>query len=462
MLTTDQMLVAKALSMPDGYSQVRLQKQLHPKHKEVLNALFSTKQSKVSFLAANSVGKSSSVGTVAILYALEMLNCKVIATSASYVQLIQQLVYNVKQHAHHYPDWQFNENTIKINDKDMFIAISTSGPFRAQGFHADDNNPLFIIIDEAAGIDDKIYEQLIVRNKPTYLLAMGSPLGPEGAFYNIETNPHLYKTFKHFKMNQFDCLKENGYWLEKQDIDAIVESWGGREHPLIKSSVYAEFASSTENGIVSLENLEKCYRNPAIPDYSAGKHVAIDFAAGGAESVIAFRNGNHISIVKAWRDKDTMNTAYAIVDELNKLKREHNITTADVSADADGLGKPIIDRIRELGWSITEFRGNSAPDNVAYKNKITECWLELAKKIRNCSIIIPNDQEFKMQLMSRKQYMHTNGKLALESKEDMASRGVKSPDRADAIAMACGISSPGLLTHIIPYHPKQQTYQGYF
>ena len=54
-------------------------------------------------------------------------------------------------------------------------------------------------------------------------------------------------------------------------------------------------------------------------------------------------------------------------------------------------------------------------------------------------MIIPNDAKLHDQMVTRKRLASTAGRLMAESKKDMAKRGLKSPDRADAVMMAIGI-----------------------
>ena len=51
-------------------------------------------------------------------------------------------------------------------------------------------------------------------------------------------------------------------------------------------------------------------------------------------------------------------------------------------------------------------------------------------------IQIPNDNELKNQLASLKIQYTSDGRIKIESKDDMKKRGLKSPDKADALAIA--------------------------
>jgi len=433
---SDQELLAKVLSIPSGYATVKLGMNLHPKQKAVLDSLFDGNMTRVIARCGNGTGKTSTIITAAIFYALDILHAQVISTSATYRQGVSQLIPTLKSYSGLFPSWRFLDSSITIDGVDKYLFFSTDDEGRFQGFHSKPNQPLLVIADESAAIGENIF-RAIDRCQPTFLLMAGSPLGPEGYFYDAETKPNIYKHFKHFQIKQLDCKKSDGWWIEDRLIEEMVEKWG-QDHPLVLSSVYAEFAMSVENQILSLAELNRCYNNP--PEHVLGlKRVFIDFAAGGDENVIALRVGNQCWLRKCWREKDTMSCAGQIVDELKKIREEISIKDSEIWGDADGLGLPIIHRIRELGWKINEFHGGQPPfDVLNYKNRIAECWLETCKQIRECQIILPNDNELRGQFLTRRQRLNSSGKMELESKKDMTEA---SPDRADAVC--CVMSNLG-------------------
>jgi phage terminase large subunit len=48
-------------------------------------------------------------------------------------------------------------------------------------------------------------------------------------------------------------------------------------------------------------------------------------------------------------------------------------------------------------------------------------------------IILPNDRELFAQLTTRRGWPNSKGRLELEKKQAMRARGIRSPDRADAV-----------------------------
>ena len=73
-----------------------------------------------------------------------------------------------------------------------------------------------------------------------------------------------------------------------------------------------------------------------------------------------------------------------------------------------------------------------------FLNKRAESWWSLREALRegNLTITAPDADGLKYQLTAPKYQYDSKGRIKLESKDDMKKRGVKSPDRADALAMS--------------------------
>ena len=164
-----------------GYAE-ELGIKLHPKQRAVLEDLFAKTGSRVSYRCSNEIGKTSVCATAAILYALEILDAQVISTAGVWMQVVQQLVPNLKRYAHLFPSWRFTESTVSIKGVDRYVGFSTRDEGFAQGFHRRPGQPLLAIIDEAASVQDGIFDGVEDRCNPDWLLVMGSPLDPVGRF----------------------------------------------------------------------------------------------------------------------------------------------------------------------------------------------------------------------------------------------------------------------------------------
>jgi hypothetical protein len=425
------------LAHPHTYAEDRLGLKLHPKQAAVLRDLFKKKRggTRVSVRCSNEVGKTTHLAAPAILYAIEMLNAQAISTAGVWMQVKDQLIPALKQHSHHYPELRFLDTSITKDGVPMYVGFSTREEGFAQGFHRQPARPLLGIVDEAAAVQASIINGIEDRCNPDYFLVMGSPLDPSGMFYDIETK--LAANYSHHKLNQMECLTRDGFWIEPESIERKIAKWG-RDNPFVQSNVFGEFSSSVEGAVITLGEFDACINSP--PSFNGQKgdrHAFFDFAGGRAKNVFALRVGNRVWIVKKWVDVNTMSACGEFLALFKKIQSEWGLQPHEIDGDADGLGLPMLQRLAEMGLTINKFHGGSAPRfEQDYANAISEAWGEGAGKMKRKEIIAPDDPDFKAQCLSRKLKRNSKGKFQLESKEDLAARGMDSPDEADALLSA--------------------------
>lgn len=430
-LATSVQVTAEALSTPWGFAKVFLRKSLHPVHEAVLRDL-EQPGSRVFLRCGNEVGKTSSVAVSAILWHAKVLEGLTVSTAGAWRQIESQLVPCLKSHAHLFPGWRFNDSNIVVDGVERYVGVSAKDQGKFQGFHNKPGCPLLMIIDEGAAVPEDIYQAAEERCNPMRLLIMGAPLDPQGMFYRCATD--LSRFYKQHKLSQLQCLKENGYWLNQGEIDRKIAKWGA-EHPIVLSSVHADFSLAVEGALLTLREWESCLEYGPTLQQGNHRHAFLDFAAGRAKNVLAVAHGNKAWIDSAWREKNTMAAIGEFVTRLNKLKLEIGLKPEEVEGDADGMGIVFCQALAEAGWPVRQFHGGSAPrfSNGEYGNLIAEVWTEGTQAMRRREWILPNNEDLKGQLISRKTARNSKGLMMLESKEDMAKRGVESPDDADAI-----------------------------
>lgn len=428
---------AKALATPDGYARERLGMKLHPKQAAVLRDIFSRNGSRVVSRCANEVGKTRRVLCAAILYAIEIRGAVVVSTAGTFRQVEGQLIPALNSYAHLFDPkkWDFQSTGIKRYDEknklwaDAYSGISTDNEHYFQGYHKDENRPLFIAIDECQGVKPEICNAAEDRCNPTWFLATGSPGDPQGAFYEMETSKAKYYT--HHKITRMECLVEDGWWLDRADIQRLIDKHG-ETNPFVQSTVFGNFSQIVADALISLGEYDRCLENP--PLYQRGSnHGFCDFAAGRDKNVFALRTGNKVEIKRKWVERDTMSAVGQFLGIFVDGRKECGLKSEDISGDADGLGLPMIHRMRELDWPINEFHGNAHERfSNGYRNQIAEAWGEGIKKIKSCAVILPPDPDMKAQILGRKGKPNSSGQLEIEKKEDYKKRCGESPDEADA------------------------------
>jgi len=168
-------------------------------------------------------------------------------------------------------------------------------------------------------------------------------------------------------------------------------------------------------------------------DFNEPKVMGVDIAAEGIdESVAVIRQGNKVIWIETWSFANTMATTGKIITLIDRFKP--NV----VNLDAIGIGKGVHDRLDELkivhnGVVV----GETANDKEHYVNIRAEMYFSLQKRFEEAEISIPDDLDLIAQLSTIRWDFESDKRLKLVSKKEMKTKyRVKSPDKADALALA--------------------------
>lgn len=187
-----------------------------------------------------------------------------------------------------------------------------------------------------------------------------------------------------------------------------------------------------ENNIFPYKAItEACGR---ILEPGSPRALGVDVARslGGDESVVALRRGSVGSLAAYIRTNDLMVVAGLVA----KAKRE-NAPIDTLNVDADGVGGGVVDRLRESKHEVNEFHGGGkSSDPERFKNLKAEIYWGFRERLTAGTVALPDDLELKAQLTSCTYKTTPSGQLEITSKEEMARKGIKSPDRAEAMIYA--------------------------
>lgn len=169
------------------------------------------------------------------------------------------------------------------------------------------------------------------------------------------------------------------------------------------------------------------------------KSVGVDVAYYGSDfTVLAFRDGMHIVDMWSFGKSDTVETMNYIGLAIREFRPETVVLDA-----TGGLGAAVYDMCRHTGLTdicnIQPVIMNEKPysDRLRPFNKRAEMYLLLQERFREGTITIPSDKELIKELAYVK-YKITGdgGTIRIAPKEEIKRELGRSPDRADAVAMA--------------------------
>ena len=150
---------------------------------------------------------------------------------------------------------------------------------------------------------------------------------------------------------------------------------------------------------------------------------------GESRTVFIARQGHKVIDIVSWAHMDTEFSAGVVAE----LIRKHKLLTLNI--DTIGKGGEVYVLLKNDFNVRAIVASEKASKEDRYVNCRAEHYGNLAKRFEMGEIDIPDHRLLASQLASLKK-RYPKGKLQIESKELMKKRGLKSPDFADALALA--------------------------
>jgi hypothetical protein len=300
---------------------------------------------------------------------------------------------------------------------------SAENPDAFAGVHNMDG--VLVIFDEASGIDDAIWAVtagFFTENTPNrFWFAFSNPRRNTGYFYETF---HSKRDFWSTKV--VDARTVEG--TDKQVYQQIIDEYGP-DSSQAHVEVYGQFPSAGDDQFIGANTVDEAMKRVKYQDLSAPIVIGVDPARFGADAtVIAVRQGRDIVKIIRHRGDDTMTVVGYVIEAIEEFK------PALVVIDEGGLGAGIVDRLKEQRYKIKGVNfGNKSKNPIMYGNMRAQMWGDMREWLKTASI--PNDRFLKTDLISPMMKPDSRGTIFLESKKDMKSRGLASPDAADAICV---------------------------
>lgn len=165
------------------------------------------------------------------------------------------------------------------------------------------------------------------------------------------------------------------------------------------------------------------------------KKLGVDPARFGDDRTsLCFRQGRKVHWIRAYEKRSTMEVAGLVYRAINEIGADQ------CAVDVGGLGAGVYDRLEELlvnhQCQLVQVNSSSAPiDEVKYTNKRAEMWGETKLWLETQPADMPDDDELQADLTQIKYSYDSSNRLRMEKKEDMKKRGLRSPDKADALGL---------------------------
>lgn len=324
----------------------------------------------------------------------------------------------------------------------QIIGMTPDDPDAFSGFSG---GQVIYIFDEAAGIKEPIFEAMQGnRAGGAWLIQFGNPTSLGGTFYDSHNDKErLYKSFAISSRTVARDINPHGEipgLATPEWIDERLEDWSDKP-AVVSVRIDGNFAEQGSDSLIFLADIKQ-----AIARHSsrqAGRErlvLGVDVARFGDDStVIQPVRGKYALRPVIAKKLDTM----AVADEVIRValdtayhdERLHHRPL--VKVDEIGVGAGVLDALKRRGEveAIGVNVGEAAKDPDKYTNKRAEVWFQLSKWVREGGCI-PDEPDLKGELAAVRYTFDHRQRYKVMSKDDMKDLLGRSPDRADALALA--------------------------
>ena len=419
------------------------------RQQEILESVNTHRKTAVK--ACHASGKTFVAAIAVLWWLITRPNGIVVTTAPTWLQ-VERVLWGeihsaVTRAAYKFP--RPSATKLELGPNRYAIGISTNEAVRFQGFHGD----VLIIIDEAPGVSPEIYEAIasISAGGDCRILALGNPVIASGPFYDIFTENR--ENWNLITISAFDTpnlagltpesllelpdheldLNPYPYLTTRRWVKEKYKEWGPG-HPLWESRVLGNFPTQSEDALFALTWLEQAkLRTGGEGDLYAGLDVA---GPGEDETVLCVRRGFMIILLRSWANSDPRGDVVAAL-------QPYRASLKGLNVDSAGIGYFMAKHLADLGFPVTQVNvGERAENSEKFFNKKAEIYWGARMRAEAGDMAGLVDERAIAQLVGIRYSHNSRGQVVIESKDDARKRGVKSPDRAEAIILAFADLAP--------------------
>lgn len=212
-----------------------------------------------------------------------------------------------------------------------------------------------------------------------------------------------------------------------------------------RQEIEAEFITDQTGTLIEWRHLEEARSRRAEYRPDGGPVVAgLDIAGPGEdESVLVVRQGPRILDISAFGDPDARGPVLAA------LRPWRHRGLVRVNVDSAGLGHYFARHLEDSGLRVRDINVGETPTTddarERYANLKAELYWALRERFADGDVAGLTDQTTMSQLAGLRYQHDHRGRVKIESKDDALKRGIKSPDRAEAVMLAFAPEDPAAL-----------------
>jgi hypothetical protein len=286
------------------------------------------------------------------------------------------------------------------------------------------NRTSIYFVDESAFLERQESVAAALSQTSNCKLHVSTPNGAGNVFYRMRHSGRVPV----FVFDWRDDPRKDRAWYERQvaTLDPVI----------VAQEIDRDYSASVANSWIAGVHVRECMsKGPADVQAIGPLQCGVDVARfGDDKSVITFRKGRLVYPQIVFGQCD-------VVDVAGRVKQailEFPEPVAQIAVDTIGIGSGVADMLRR------DFRGKVVDVNASIRlsdgqnyNMRARMWRDMREFLKN-GASLPNEPDLATDLTAL-QYEFRGGELLMEAKDNAKKRGIKSPDRADSLALTFAI-----------------------
>jgi NAD(P)H-dependent FMN reductase len=326
---------------------------------------------------------------------------------------------------------------LKAAPDECFITARTSradNPESLQGLHSSN---LLLVVDEASGVSEATFEAAggSMSTPNAITLLTGNPTRSTGFFWRV------------FNMERDRWWSLRVSCTESprvtQDFVEEIANRYGEDSNAYRVRVLGEFPLADEDTVIPAALIDSAMARDVPLDLTMPEIWGLDVARFGSDqSVLIKRRGTRITeMPRRWTGVDTMSVAGAVKHEFDALPMPNK--PGLIVIDVIGVGSGVVDRLTEQNLPVLGLNVAEVPSIVGRFARLRdELWFRVREWLEGRNVQMPYDERLRADLAAPRLSFLSDGRMQVESKQMLRSRGFASPDSADALCLT--FAAPGM------------------
>lgn len=306
-----------------------------------------------------------------------------------------------------------------VNPENGSTVVGESGDNIGRG-----NRTSVYFVDEAAFLERPDAVDAALSQTTNCRIDVSTPNGAGNPFYRKRHGGRVPV----FVFDWRDDPRKDQSWYDKQcaQLDPVV----------VAQEIDRDYTASVANAWIAGDVVRACMQRGVADVQAVGPlMVGVDVARfGNDKSSITFRKGRVVYPQITFGQCDVVDVAGRVKEAIHQWGEK----PSQIAVDTIGIGSGVADILRrDFKRIVVDVNSSIRLSDGQNYNLRARMWRDMREYLKN-GASLPNDSELSTDLTAL-QYEFRGGELLIEAKENAKKRGIKSPDRADSLALTFAI-----------------------